>query len=115
MADSTLTTWTCDRCGTRTSTDPHRQPDDWSAVRMTTPPKRVEDPYLSKDLCDPCACALLEFLGDPESSRGNVASWERTLRRDNKTLRVERDHYKKILDDILAAGKAKKPGDKVES
>lgn len=111
MADSTQTTWTCDRCGTRVNLPINKQPDGWSCVRMTHPPKRIEDPYLKRDLCDPCACALVEFLGDSESGRDNVASWEQMLKRENRNLKTERDHYKKILDDLMTAkevNKAKK-------
>lgn len=77
MSVTTVTEWTCDRCGEQwRADDTTRQPPGWAMARVTLPPWAEVDGHETRAvlLCDFCAVKLTTWLDTHVASATTKAS-----------------------------------------
>jgi hypothetical protein len=63
VAESTTTTWSCDRCGTAHQMERNEQPQTWSRLTSASPPRSAE-PGLVGDLCVACHAEFVDWWAE---------------------------------------------------
>lgn len=71
MSDTTVTTWTCDRCGATEETPRDKQPEGWLRIFAANPPRHAE-PEGYGDLCFSCGLALNRWWVVPPTERADT-------------------------------------------
>lgn len=61
MPTSTMTTWTCSRCGVADTRDPNTTPPAWRLVKIEHYDEGVARDYTG-DFCGDCRNLLIRFL-----------------------------------------------------